>query len=186
VGSKLGNLGAVSCIPFVLCHLVPSRRASRPRFFSDLAHLAVFALSIDRFSFLGGIICACCGVVPSPLCSDLTRASHRGICLKGIRLRRSLPLPKTDTRKKTQMGKKWVANLVIPTKATQLATATAREDGKPYGSALPSETQHCEHGWEHGLLPVTCTLTFFHLCTPYAFCYSSTRGCCSSRLHTCR
>ena len=106
MGSKLGNLGAVSCIPFVLCHLVPSRRASRPRFFSDLAHLAVFALSIDSVSFLGGIICACCGVVPSPLCIDLTRASHRGICL------------------------------VIPTKATQLATATAREAGKPYGSAL--------------------------------------------------
>ena len=89
----------MSCIPFVLCHLVPSRRASRPRFFSDLAHLAVFALSIDRFSFLGGIICACCGVMPSPLYIDLTRASHRGICLKGIRLRRSLPLPQTDTRK---------------------------------------------------------------------------------------
>ena len=102
MGSKLGNLGAVSCIPFVLCHLVPSRRASRPRFFSDLAHLAVFALYID----LGGIICACCGVVPSPLCIDLTRASHRGICLKGIRLRRSLPLPKTDTRKKPKWGKK--------------------------------------------------------------------------------
>ena len=153
MGSKLGNLGAVSCIPFVLCHLVPSRRASRPRFFSDLAHLAVFALSFD----LGGIICACCGVVPSPLCIDLTRASHTGICLKGIRLRQSLPL-------------------VIPAKATQLATATAREDGKPYGSALSSEAQYCEHGWEHGLLPITCTLTFFHLCTPYAFCYSSTRG----------
>ena len=106
MGSKLGNLGAVSCIPFVLCHLVPSRRASRPRFFSDLAHLAVFALSIDRFSFLGGIICACCGVVPSPLYIDLTRASHRGICLKGIRLRRSLPLPQTDTRKNPIRGKK--------------------------------------------------------------------------------
>ena len=123
MGSKLGNLGAVSCIPFVLCHLVPSRRASRPRFFSDLAHLAVFALSIDRFSFLGGIICACCGVVPSPLYIDLTRASHRGICLKGLRLRRSLPLPQTDTRKNPIRGKKkWAANLVIPTKATQLAT----------------------------------------------------------------
>ena len=106
MGSKLGNLGAVSCVPFVLCHLVPSRRASRPHFFSDLAHLAVFALSIDRFSFLGGIICACCGVVPSPLYIDLTRASHRGICLKGIRLRRSLPLPQTDTRKNPIRGKK--------------------------------------------------------------------------------
>ena len=78
-------------------------------------------------------------------------------------------------KKTPKWGKKWVANLVIPTKATQLATATAIEAGEPYGSALPSETQYCEHGWEHGLLPVTCTLTFFHLCTPCAFCYSSTR-----------
>ena len=62
VGPRLGSLDAVPCIPFVLCHLAPSCRASRPRFFLDLAHLAVFALSIDRFSFLGGIICACCGV----------------------------------------------------------------------------------------------------------------------------
>ena len=100
---------------------------------------------------------------------SLTRAGHRNMRLKGARLRRSLPLPQTDTLKNPYPGgKNWVANLVIPTKATRLATATAREASEPYGSALPSETHYCEHGWEHGLLYVICILKFFCLCTPPA------------------
>jgi len=92
--------------PFCSLSLSSVSSCEPPCFFSDLAHPAVFTLSIDRFSFLGGIIYACCGIVPSPLYIDLTRASHRGICLKGIRLRRSLPLPQTDTRKNPIRGKK--------------------------------------------------------------------------------
>ena len=128
--------------PFCSLSLSSVSSCEPPCFFSDLAHPAVFVLSIDRFSFLGGIIYACCGIVPSPLYIDLTRASHRG-----IRLRRSLPLPQTDTRKNPIGGGKWVANLAIPTKATHLATVTAKEAGEPYGSALPSETQYCARTW---------------------------------------
>ena len=149
------------------------------RFFSAASTVVVVGC-------LAGYVLAASLALVDRLCLSLhalTRAGHRDMRLRGTRLRRSLPLPQTDTpTKPISMGKKkkWVANLVIPTKATRLATATAREASEPYGSALPSETQYCEHGWEHGLLPVTCTITVFRLRTPHAQCYGSTRGCCSS------
>ena len=135
------------------------------RFFSAASTVVVVGC-------LAGYVLAASLTLVDRLCLSLhalTRAGHRDMRLRGTRLRRSLPLPQTDTpTKPISRGKKWVANLVIPPKATRLATATAREAGEPYGSALPSETQYCEHGWEHGLLPVTCTLTVFRLRTPHA------------------